>query len=52
MGAEITYGVARARYVEEDVAVIRGVPIYAHVYESDRPELFLKDTGGRRCIAH
>jgi 2-dehydro-3-deoxy-D-arabinonate dehydratase len=51
-GAGITYGAARARYVEEDVAVIRGVAIYALVYESDRPELFLKDSSGRRCVAH
>jgi 2-dehydro-3-deoxy-D-arabinonate dehydratase len=51
-GAGITYGAARARYVEEDVAVIRGVGIYALVYESDKPELFLKDSSGRRCVAH
>lgn len=51
-GAGITYEAARARYVEEDVAMIKGVPIYALVYESDRPELFFKDSGGRRCVAH
>jgi len=31
--------------------MIRGRAIYELVYESDRPELFLKDTG-RRCVAH
>lgn len=51
-GAGITYQAARARYVEEDVAILRGRPIYELVHESPRPELFLKDSMGRRCVAH
>jgi len=31
--------------------MIRGRAIYELVYESDGPELLLKDTG-RRCVAH
>jgi len=50
-GAGITYHAARASYAGGEVAVLRGKGIYELVYESDRPELFLKDTG-RRCVAH
>lgn len=52
-GAGITYPIAGARYTtESEVALVRGKSIYEYVYESDRPELFIKDVGGRRCVAH
>ncbi|MEM1610713.1 MAG: hypothetical protein QXQ57_03590 [Sulfolobales archaeon] len=51
-GAGITYQAARASYAGGEIASIRGRSVYELVYESDRPELFLKDAGGRRCAAH
>ncbi|MEM4970776.1 MAG: fumarylacetoacetate hydrolase family protein [Sulfolobales archaeon] len=51
-GAGITYQAARASYTGGEIASIRGRSVYELVYESDRPELFLKDAGGRRCVAH
>jgi 2-dehydro-3-deoxy-D-arabinonate dehydratase len=50
-GAGITYKIARSRYSEENIAILRGKTIYELIYESERPELFFKDTG-RRCVGH
>lgn len=51
-GAGIVYERARVRYAEEDVATIKGMNIYEIAYVSERPELFLKDVGGRRSVGH
>lgn len=51
-GAGIVYERARARYTEEDVAMIKGESIYEIAYVSERPELFFKDAGGRRSVGH
>nr|WP_245522545.1 fumarylacetoacetate hydrolase family protein [Vulcanisaeta distributa] len=47
----IVYEVARARYSEEDVAMIRGRTIYELVYDAERPEIFFKGTANR-CVGH
>lgn len=51
-GAGIIYERARARYTEEDVAMIKGESIYEIAYVSERPELFFKDVCGRRSVGH
>ncbi|WP_054842654.1 fumarylacetoacetate hydrolase family protein [Vulcanisaeta distributa] len=50
-GSGIVYEVARARYSEEDVAMIRGKTIYELVYDAERPEIFFKGTANR-CVGH
>ncbi|GAB6947816.1 fumarylacetoacetate hydrolase family protein [Vulcanisaeta sp. JCM 16161] len=50
-GSGIVYEVARARYSEEDVAMIRGRTIYELVYDAERPEIFFKGTANR-CVGH
>ena len=50
-GSGIVYEAARARYSEEDVAMIRGRTIYELVYDAERPEIFFKGTANR-CVGH
>jgi len=50
-GSGIVYEVARARYTEEDVAMIKGRSIYELVYDAERPEIFFKGTANR-CVGH
>jgi len=50
-GSGIVYEVARARYSEEDVAMIKGRTIYELVYDAERPEIFFKGTANR-CVGH
>ncbi|BDR92636.1 fumarylacetoacetate hydrolase family protein [Vulcanisaeta souniana] len=50
-GSGIVYEVARSRYTEEDVAMIKGKTIYELVYDAERPEIFFKGTANR-CVGH
>jgi 2-dehydro-3-deoxy-D-arabinonate dehydratase len=45
-GAGVTY----TRSMEARKREARYAEIYDHVYSADRPELFLKDSGGTRCV--